>query len=175
MLTILLFCLILILQCLIIALMVTGWPGHGRAEIEKAAASLRRELVEQHAESIRVLHAIRIEVEDSVRESIERELADKVRTRGAKSAGKVSARGRSSAQGGALPTPAPVQPEPVAESPEPIRSLSEVELRQIPLFPELAAAQAPETPADDATAPPVPVVKEEMIFVGYVDDIPDVV
>jgi hypothetical protein len=180
-LTIALFSIILLLLAVIVAMMVAGWPGRERAEIEKAGAVMRREMAEHHAESIRLLHAIRIEVEDSVKESIAREFAD-LGTRGGKGRG---ARGASR-----LPVKSRmVQPEDPdtassmqgASDPEEFQedaALTEVELRQLPLFPENSGTvpeQAPAQPAAPVSPKPDTSGPEpETIHMGYVDDIPDV-
>jgi hypothetical protein len=171
---------ILLLLALIVAMMVTGWPGRDRAEIEKAGNTLLREMAEHRAESIRLLHAIRNEVEDSVKESIERELAQ-LGTRGGKgrgSRGAVRLPARPPIQAAVSDTP-PAMPEP--EDPDEVREtvmLTEVELRQLPLFLENSGTvpeQAPAQPA--ATVSPKPATdypQPETIHMGYVDDIPDV-
>lgn len=75
MMTIVLLVIILLLLAGIVAMMVTGWPGRERAEIEKTGNALRREMAEHRGESIQLLHSIRIDLEETLRETIERELA----------------------------------------------------------------------------------------------------
>ena len=189
MLTTVLLIIILLLLIAIVAMIVTGWPGREREEIEKTGNALRREMAEHRAESIQLLHAIRIEVEDSVRESIEREMA------GFGSKGGRSRGSRSSVSSRALSKPRAYQAGSVAASDE-LPSIVEedgadygidmavIEIRQLPLFPEISepaprsdapsvgvapAPSAPQVEVDDGVPP------SEVIRIGYMfDDIPDV-
>lgn len=77
--TIFLLLLVLMLLGVIVFMMVTGWPGRHKAEIEKAISSLRRELAEQRVESLRFMQSIRTGIEDTVEETLEREMADLAR------------------------------------------------------------------------------------------------
>jgi hypothetical protein len=58
----------------LLAMILTGWPGTERKEIEKTGEDLRRELAQHRADSLQFLHAMRIELEESVRETIEQKL-----------------------------------------------------------------------------------------------------
>jgi hypothetical protein len=186
-LTIVLLSVILLLLVVIVAMLVTGWPGRERAEIERAGNALRREMAEHRAESIQLLHAIRIEVEDSVKESIERELAGHGSRGGRSRASRVAAVPRASSK---LRSPA----SPAVTGPESAPAMTEeeradyggpemiLEERQLPLFPEspepagvsapvvVAAGQTPPVPHTPKDPEPEP----EMISMGYIDDIPDV-
>ncbi|NTU57822.1 MAG: hypothetical protein HGB00_02720 [Chlorobiaceae bacterium] len=187
MLTTILLIIILLLLIAIVAMMVTGWPGRERNEIEKTGNVLRREMAEHRAESIQLLHAIRIEVEDSVRESIEREMAGYGskggRSRSSRSSGSSKATSRSRSQ----------QVDNIAIS-DNIHSVVEedgsdngvdiaiIETLQLPLFPQTPEPVRAVAPALAVAAPPAPKVEEEefvpppeVIRIGYlIDDIPDV-
>ncbi len=67
---------IMILLVAVIILMFTLWPRRQRAEIEKAVSALRREMAEHRGDSIRLMQAIRNEVEEAVQEVLEHELND---------------------------------------------------------------------------------------------------
>lgn len=67
---------IMILLAAVIILMFTVWPRRQRAEIEKAVSALRREMAEHRGDSIRLMQAIRNEVEDTVQEVLEHEMTD---------------------------------------------------------------------------------------------------
>lgn len=73
---------ILLLLAAIVFMLVTGWPGAHRRDIEKAASSLRREMAEHRSDSMRLMQVIRTEVEDAVQESLDRELAALAGNRG---------------------------------------------------------------------------------------------
>jgi hypothetical protein len=75
MMTIVLLFIILLLLAGIVTMMLTGWPGRERAEIERSGNALRREMAEHRGESIQLLHSIRIDLEETLREIIEREMA----------------------------------------------------------------------------------------------------
>jgi FtsZ-interacting cell division protein ZipA len=186
MLTMVLLIIILLLLIAIVAMIVTGWPGRERAEIEKTGNALRREMAEHRAESIQLLHSIRIEVEDSVHDSIEREMASFATrsSRSRRNPGASRAVSKSRAQQVGIVAESDDLPVMVEEDgldygmPE-----SVLEARQLPLFPdkqEPVRAVAPAVFA--ATAPSVPRVEEdndvapvEVIRIGYmIDDIPDV-
>ena len=66
---------IVVLLVGVLALMLTGWPGRERKEIEKTGRELRRELAQHRADSVQLLHAMRMELEESVRETLEQEFA----------------------------------------------------------------------------------------------------
>jgi len=66
---------IVVLLIGVLALMLTGWPGRERQEIEKTGRELRRELAQHRADSVQFLHAMRIELEESVRDTLEQEFA----------------------------------------------------------------------------------------------------
>jgi hypothetical protein len=54
-------------------MMLIGWPGRERKEIEKTGRELRRELAQHRADSVQLFHAMRIELEESVRETLEQQ------------------------------------------------------------------------------------------------------
>lgn len=176
--TIILLSIIIVLLVAIIVMMVTGWPGRERAEIERIGNTIRREMAEHRADSIQLLHSIRIEVEDSVKESIEREMA-----------GYGSRGGRSRSSRGGASRPRSQSPAVVAESdsspvmieedtPEYRASQTDLEARQISLFPLGATAVTTIAPLVEAVPEPTveiaPVPEPETISMGFIDDIPDV-
>lgn len=172
---ILLFIVILLLAA-IIAMMATGWPGRDRAGLDGAAEAMRREMAEHRSESVRLLNSIRIKVEDSVKESIEREMAN-YGSRSRSRAPKGKAARDASAPGEAAQPPAEAE---VLEAPA---AESILAARQLPLFGEKPVAPIHDEPAatPPAAAPQPPTAKAEeielvpeTIFVGYIDDIPDV-
>jgi FtsZ-interacting cell division protein ZipA len=75
---------IVVLLLAILALLVTGWPGRERKEIEEIGRELRRELAQQRADSVQLLHAMRIELDESLRETLEQKL-DSLATFGSRS------------------------------------------------------------------------------------------
>lgn len=166
---------VILLLAAIIAMMVTGWPGRDRAVIESAAQSLRREMGEHRTESIRLLNDMRVKLEDSVKESIERELAgngNKGRSR--------PSRGKAP-RVPLIPQASAMQPVVEQEPDEEPTSESILASRQLPLFggvePSAAPAPAPApvpAPRPVAAPEPDPEPQPETIFVGYIDDIPDV-
>ncbi len=177
-LTIVLFGTILLLLAVIVAMMVTGWPGRELAEIEKAGDAMRREMAEHRADSIQLLHAIRIEVEDSVKESIEREMAG-YGSRGGRSRGpKKTPKALSGDDAMPAVVAAPQFADPDTFDDAPPESI--LAARQLPLFGENPVAAthpdpAPNPPEAARPAPPEePEPEPHTIFVGYIDDIPDV-
>jgi hypothetical protein len=58
----------------ILAMILTGWPGIERKEIEKTGQDLRRELAQHRADSLQFLQAMRADLEESVRETLEQKL-----------------------------------------------------------------------------------------------------
>ena len=180
-----LLCIVILLLASIIALMVTGWPGRDREEIERSGNALRREMAEHRSESIQLLHAIRIKVEDSVKESIEREMAG-YGSRGGRSRGTrktpKAVSGDTATMSGAAGVPQLVDAEPFDDAaPE-----SDLAARQLPLFgdhPVSASTSEPDTrpmatipatPPPSREKDPEPELPPQTIFVGYIDDIPDV-
>ncbi|NTV03119.1 MAG: hypothetical protein HGB04_10150 [Chlorobiaceae bacterium] len=172
---IVLLCIVILLLAAIIGMMLTGWPGRERSGLDGAEA-LRREMAEHRSESIRLLNTIRIKVEDSVKESIEREMAN-YGSRGRSRTTKGKAARDASAQGDTAqpPVEAAAFDEPAAES--------ILAARQLPLFGDKPVASIHDEPAaSPAVAAPVPPspredeieLVPETIFVGYIDDIPDV-
>jgi hypothetical protein len=55
----------------VVALLVTGWTLTETNDIERTGQDIRRELAQQRADTVRLLHSMRIELEDSLREVIE--------------------------------------------------------------------------------------------------------
>ena len=173
---IVLLCIVILLLAGIIAMMVTGWPGRERREIERAGNALRKEMAEHRSESIQLLHSIRIEVEDSVKEAIEREMAN-YGSRGRSRASKAKAAKEAKAAATAELTTTGTEE---FDDPAPDSILA---ARQLPLFgvapvPAISAEPAPK-PSVAVSVPQAPRHDEielvpETIFVGYIDDIPDV-
>ncbi len=72
--TIVLLIVIVLLLLAVLALLLTGWPGRQQKEIDAIGRELFRELAQQRADSVQLLHAMRIELDDSLRETLERKL-----------------------------------------------------------------------------------------------------
>jgi|GEM_PF-2417181 len=157
---------IILLLLVVIVLLVTGWPGRQKAEMEQIGNSLRREMAEQRSDNLQLMKAVRIVIEDAVRESVEHEMAV-IAPKGR------SKRGRSKASQVADSAVAAAAEDEVFDN-----GANETPLQamQIPLFPEkpqtdtavsLKQSDYGETVAEKAPEP-------ETIHMGYVDDIPDV-
>lgn len=162
----LLLAVIVLLLLVIIAMLLTGWPGRQREELERVGNSLRREMAEHRAESIRMMNAIRITVEDSIQESVEREMA----------AARPRSRSRR-APAKAVPTVVPgsvdaAQDNDVAVE-ESVQSV--LEARQISIFDQMAAemqASSESMPADMAVVPATSAASSAPVIGD--DDLPDV-
>ncbi|NTU97887.1 MAG: hypothetical protein HGA62_08770 [Chlorobiaceae bacterium] len=63
--------LIVLLLTGVIALLVTGWTLTEKNDIERIGQDIRRELAQQRADTVQLLHSMRIELEESIREVIE--------------------------------------------------------------------------------------------------------
>ncbi len=63
----------LLLLAAVIALIVTGWPGRELKEIEATGRDLRRELAEHRTVTMQMLHSMRIELDESLRETLEQQ------------------------------------------------------------------------------------------------------
>jgi len=158
---------IILLLLLVIAMLATGWPGRQQVEMERIGNSLRREMAEQRSDNLQLMKAVRMVIEDAVRESVECEmavLAPKGRSK----------RGRSKASqvaDSAVATGA-------AEDEVPDESSSETPLQviQIPLFPEKPQIDTAVPLKQPATGETVAenAAESETIHMGFVDDIPDV-
>lgn len=123
----------------------------------------RREMAEHRAESIRMMNAIRITVEDSIQEAVEREMAA-ARPRRSRKASKAA---QAEAQEGA--DAAPMAGMAADETPD-----SVLIARQISLFqePDPVKAELAESIQPQLAAPATPVVSSVMVIGG--DDLPDV-
>ena len=159
---------IVLLLISVLALMLTGWPGRERKEIEKTGRELRRELAQHRSDSIQLLHAMRMELEESVRETLEQEFAsfEKMNQR-------VSSRQKKSAA--AQQGKSSKQEEEESESGEGVDELSMKRLkgsrfhqseseRQFPLFHERKELEMKETEETEFVA--------SQVFLD--DDIPDI-
>jgi spore cortex formation protein SpoVR/YcgB (stage V sporulation) len=65
---------IVFLQLAILVLLVTGWPGRKQQGTEEIGSELFRDLAQQRADYIQLFHAMRIELEESLRETVEEKL-----------------------------------------------------------------------------------------------------
>ena len=72
--TIVLLIVIVVLLLVILALILTGWPGREQKELEAIGKELFRELAQQRADSVQLLHAMRSELEDSLTDTLEQKL-----------------------------------------------------------------------------------------------------
>ncbi|RXK81586.1 hypothetical protein EST62_11565 [Chlorobaculum sp. 24CR] len=167
-LVIILLTLIVLLLATIIAMLVTGWPGKQKEEMERLGNGLRREMAEQRSDSLQLMKVIRIEIEEAVRESVEREIAAVLsKGRSRKAARK---RAQEADAGSALEA---VAADGGAENSNYEKPLHAV---QIPLFTEKHHAKA-SPPEPLQVAPDIAGEHEpeaETIDMGYIDDIPDV-
>lgn len=139
------------LGVIIMLLLVTGWPGRQKEELEQLASSPRREMAEYYDATICQLNSIRITIEDSVCESVEREMATtRPRSRSRKARAK------------STEVVAPESAEVVQESSVDETPQSVLDARQISLFeavsPKLeAVVSKPEEPVSTA-ASSMPVI-----------------
>ncbi|NTW55758.1 MAG: hypothetical protein HGB20_01785 [Chlorobiaceae bacterium] len=140
----LLIIIVLLLGC-VIWLQVTGWTLVEKNDVDRTGQDIRRELAQHRADNIQLLHSIRIELEESIREVIEQKF-DAFESR---QQGRGGSRRRRTTQvqrsSGPEYTPAPVndlngaddETEPVSSG----KSLSrydEEDDRQFQLFPSAA-------------------------------------
>lgn len=65
---------ILLLLVAVVVLLVTGWPGREVKEIEEMGREFRQELAQHRADSVQLLHALRIDLDESLRETLEKKL-----------------------------------------------------------------------------------------------------
>ncbi|TLU82474.1 MAG: hypothetical protein FDX21_08210 [Chlorobium sp.] len=65
---------ILLLLVAVVVLLVTDWPGRKNKEIEEMGREFRQELAQHRADSVQLLHALRIELDESMRETLENKL-----------------------------------------------------------------------------------------------------
>jgi len=157
---------IILLLGLIIFMMVTGWPGRQREELDRLGNGLRREMAEQRSDSLQLMKAIRIEIEDAVRESVEREMA------AAAPRGRSRRGTRKKVQevdsGAALDMGSAEEADNGSYEP-PLQAM------QISLFSEKPVTAESSKLLADVPEKPVELKPEaETIHMGYIDDIPDV-
>jgi len=168
--TVLLLAVVLLLLAVLV-LLLTGWPGRVQKEIERTGMELRRELSQHRADSLQFLHAMRIELEESLRETLEEQL-DSFAALNSRSSG------RRKKQPSGQP-PLPMLDDEVdgcdeEDSPSIRRNghalKSAVDERQLLLFTGVTDEPGPEDglPADSAP------VKAAATFTCDIDDIPDV-
>ncbi|NTV91713.1 MAG: hypothetical protein HGA72_00060 [Chlorobiaceae bacterium] len=62
---------IIILLLAMLIMLLTGWPGGRKKELETIGRELRRELAGHRADSVQALHAMKVELEDTVRQTVE--------------------------------------------------------------------------------------------------------
>jgi FtsZ-interacting cell division protein ZipA len=159
---------IVLLLVAIIAMLVTGWPGKQKEEMERLGNGLRREMAEQRSDSLQLMKVIRIEIEEAVRESVEREIAAVLsKGRSRKAARK---RAQEADAGSALEAVAADEGAENSNYEKPLHAV------QIPLFSEKHHPKAtlpepfPVSPDNAGEREP----EAETIDMGYIDDIPDV-
>ncbi|ABB24288.1 MAG: hypothetical protein A3K90_06935 [Pelodictyon luteolum] len=164
----------------IFVMLFTGWPGRERKAVEEIGRELRREMAQQRVDSMQLLHAMKIELEESLRESIEQEVSSlaaagtKRRSQGRKGQAPHSISNPPSIDtGDAQREPSAVLPEStsVDDGDEPMQ-VREEDRGQLALFAEPAAA-APLS-LRLVHPDPVPPPEEDMIRVYAADDLPDV-
>ncbi len=175
-LTAVLLVLVLLLLAAIVAMLITGGPL--RSELEKATSALRREMAEHRGDSMRLMQAIRAEVEDAVQETLDREMASYGRNRRGASFPPQDQGVTSQASGQAHGAGAGIGGAATAAGTAWAVSSDAEETRQLSLFtPPPAEDETPPAPELPA-ATPVPSQEsgtEEMVKVDAVlhDDIPD--
>jgi hypothetical protein len=164
---ILLLSLVILLLLVIIAMLATGWPGRQREEIERLGNSLRREMAEQRSDNLQLMKAIRIVIEDAVKESVEREVASS-RPR--------SGRSRKAASSKAQDAATVRECVAAEEEPDNGTQLSALQAMQISLFPDKTpTADMVETSQTVSAEPSAEKTPEpETIHMGFVDDIPEI-
>lgn len=149
---------IILLLAFIIAMLLTGWPGRQRDEMERIGNSLRREMAEQRSDNLQLMKAIRIVIEDAVRESVEKEMMA------------VAPRGRSRRNSRKkIQEAVDLGSESFIAGDEDADNgsyESPLQAMQISLFSEMPDASPDKTKERELEA--------ETIHMGYVDDIPDV-
>ncbi|HHE31234.1 MAG TPA: hypothetical protein ENL07_00990 [Chlorobaculum parvum] len=159
--------LIVLLLAVIIAMLATGWPGKQKEEMERLGNSLRREMAEQRSDSLQLMKAIRIEIEDAVRESVEREMAAAAAPRGRSRRG--SRKKVQEVDSGAARDMGGAEETDNGSYESPLQAM------QISLFSEKPVTAESSKPLADVTEKPVDLKPEaETIHMGYIDDIPDV-
>jgi len=160
---------VILLLLAVIVMLLTGWPGKQKEEVERLGNSLRREMAEQRSDNLQLMKAIRIVIEDAVRESVEREMA------AAAPRGR-SKRGRSKASQAADSAVATSSAE--DEVSDDSSNESPLQAIQISLFPanNITNPVVPvrQSPPVEKPAEKQPESEPETIHMGYVDDIPDV-
>ncbi|NTW69101.1 MAG: hypothetical protein HGB23_04555 [Chlorobiaceae bacterium] len=65
---------IVLLLVAVVVLLLTGWPGREERAIEEIGREMRKELAQHRADSVQLLHAMRIDLDDSLRETMEAKL-----------------------------------------------------------------------------------------------------
>lgn len=158
---IVLLCIVILLLAVIIAMMATGWPKNERGELERIAGSIRREMAESRGESVRLLHAMRGDLEDSLREVIERQMESfsppASRSRGSSRRSTASGRSSKAPAVAAVPSEMPAAATVAAtvvgfDSFDDDGCADEVSQRQLALFPEPEAQPSQLSPAEEAPA-----------------------
>ncbi|TCD48599.1 hypothetical protein [Chlorobium sp. N1] len=171
-----------VLLSLILLMMLSGWPGRERRALDEMGRQIYRELAEHRSETVQLLHAMKIELEESLREAVEEEVGS-FAPAGPK---RVAALRRAPAPRRAVklpPQPAissgnegAGSPASVAEEAGPWPSSVE-QSGQLQLFEEDRLPSAAPSPRESPTAPPEPPSlppEEEMVRVYAADDLPDV-
>ena len=150
---------IVVLLLIVLALLFTGWPGREQKEIEEIGRELRRELAQQRADSVQFFHAMRMELDDSLRETLELKLD-------ANAALNCQSHNRRKKQVAAQSQDLSQTESQVVESDE----KTAVEERQLGLFSGALPQQKQETTAPLDAVP----VKAAANFTCAIDDIPDI-
>ena len=150
---------IVVLLLIVLALLFTGWPGREQKEIEEIGRELRRELAQQRADSVQFFHAMRMELDDSLRETLELKLDSIVALNG-------QSHNRRKKQVAAQSQDLSQTESQVEESDE----RTTVEERQLGLFSGALPQQKQERIAPLDTVP----VKAAANFTCAIDDIPDI-
>lgn len=181
--TLFLLVLAVVLLLAILAILLSGWPGRERRALEDLGRELRRELAQSRTDTVQLLHAMKIELEESLREAVEEEVAS-LAAAGRKRASSVRRSPAPRRALGAFPPSAPsgrvsgteaaVVSEEAEEWPVPEEESGQLRLFAEDPRPDLAPLEEAPVPEPVAATLPQAPPEEEMIRVYAAADLPDV-
>lgn len=163
---------IVLLLVAVVVLLLTGWPGREERAIEEIGRELRKELAQHRADSVQLFHAMRIDLDDSLRETMEEKLE--------------ALSGVNSRLFDSRKKPTPAQPQPPWQNEEQAVDIEEeyghkngrnghgtrsaVDERQLMLF----SGEPEEAKPDEAALLDTTSVKSAASFTCTIDDIPEI-
>jgi hypothetical protein len=150
---------IVVLLLTVLALLSTGWPGREQKEIEEIGRELRRELAQQRADSVQLFHAMRLDLDDFLRETLDMKL-DSILALNSQSHNRRKKQVAAQSED-------PSQTESQVEESDENKTVAE---RQLGLFSGALPQQKQETVAPIDAVP----VKAAANFTCAIDDIPDI-